>query len=329
MRTSRVMGLSTVLLGLVLAACSGDVTSSDEYLAIEAEMASAVEAQGEAATLLEEAQSELATKQTAVEEAQDQAREAQATAAQFTERAEEAEAALDEVMNAEWPDAVRSEFINGCAAEADVGGEADGEAIAFCTCTVDHLQSSMSLVDFLVFSIDAATSEGDVNFFGVPADMSPEFFSAFTDAAVACAFDSSAKPGAANPALSVLVDEAAAAIELDGYFVEDGVTGDLQAVHDGSRRAKAAGGELSIVVLSTDRTAHTEAIADLMLDALGGTGTVLVVAPETVGWASENDIYTQQQLDEALDVSLDGISDVRVVELFVATLTGEPGGSSG
>lgn len=192
MRTSRVIALPTVLLGLVLAACSGDVASSDEYLAIEAELASAVEAQGEAATLLEEAQSELATKQTAVEEAQDQAREAQATAAQSTERAEEAEAALDEVMNAEWPDAVRSEFINGCAAESDVGGEADGEAIAFCTCTFDHLQSSMSLVDFFVFSIEAGTSEGDVNLFGVPADMDPEFLSAFTDATVACVFDSSA-----------------------------------------------------------------------------------------------------------------------------------------
>jgi hypothetical protein len=158
--------------------------------------------------------------------------------------------------------------------------------------------------------------------------MSPEFFSAFTDATVACAFDSSANASksprdlAANPALSVLVNEAAAAIDSSGYFVEHGVTGNLRVVPESSRTAKTAGGQLSIVVLSTERAAHAETIADLILDALGGTGTVLVVAPETVGWASENDIYAQPQLDKALDASLDATTDMHVVELFVASLTG-------
>jgi hypothetical protein len=131
-----------------------------------------------------------------------------------------------------------------------------------------------------------------------------------------------AKPGAANPALSVLVNEAAAAIDSSGYFVEHGVTGNLRVVPESSRTAKTAGGQLSIVVLSTERAAHAETIADLILDALGGTGTVLVVAPETVGWASENDIYAQPQLDKALDASLDATTDMHVVELFVTSLTG-------
>ena len=58
------------------------------------------------------------------------------------------------------------------------------------------------------------------------------------------------------------------------------------------------------------------------------TGTVFTVGPETVGWASEGDIYTNEELDKATDASLDGGSDTEVVELFVATLIDEPVGAA-
>ncbi len=117
-------------------------------------------------------------------------------------------------------------------------------------------------------------------------------------------------------------------LEAQGFFVEDGSDADPDAVEDAVAAARFEGGKLSIAVLAVEPTGGATIYAEITLDAMGGTGTVFVVAPETVGWASEGDIYTPEQLDEATDVSLDGSSDTEVVELFVATLIGQPVGGA-
>ncbi len=114
-------------------------------------------------------------------------------------------------------------------------------------------------------------------------------------------------------------------LEAQGFFVEDGSDADPDAVEDAVAEARFQGGELSVAVLSVEPSGGATIYAESTLDAMGGTGTVFVVAPETVGWGSEGDIYTRGQLDEATDVSLGGSS---VVELFVATLIGQPVGSA-
>ncbi len=117
-------------------------------------------------------------------------------------------------------------------------------------------------------------------------------------------------------------------LEAQGFFVEDGSDADPDAVEDAVAAARFEGGDLSIAVLAVEPAGGATIFAENTLDAMGGTGTVLVVAPETVGWGSEGDIYTREQLDEATDVSLDGSSDTEVVELFVATLIGQPVGGA-
>lgn len=117
-------------------------------------------------------------------------------------------------------------------------------------------------------------------------------------------------------------------LEAQGFFVEDGSDAAPDAVEDAVVEARFQGGELSVAVLSTEPSGGATIYAESTLDAMGGTGTVFVVAPETVGWGSEGDIYTREQLDEATDVSLGGSSDTEVVELFVATLIGQPVGSA-
>ncbi len=113
-----------------------------------------------------------------------------------------------------------------------------------------------------------------------------------------------------------------------GFFIEDGSDADRNAVEDAVAEARFAGGNLSIAVLAIEPPGGATIFAENTLNEMGGTGTVFVVAPETAGWASEGDIYTREQLDEATDVSLDGSSDTDVVELFVATLIGEPVGGA-
>lgn len=117
-------------------------------------------------------------------------------------------------------------------------------------------------------------------------------------------------------------------LEAQGFFVEDGSDADPDAIEDAVAAARFEGGRLSIAVLAVEPSGGATIYAENTLDAMGGTGTVLVVAPETVGWGSEGDIYTREQLDEATDVSLNGSSDTEVVELFVATLIGQPVGSA-
>jgi uncharacterized membrane protein YgcG len=85
------------------------------------------------------------------------------------------------------------------------------------------------------------------------------------------------------------------------------------------------------VVLVDEPVSGATTYADGVLDNLPRTeGTVLVVAPETVGWASNNDIWTTEQLNDALDASLDGRSSEDVVVMFVDALVNpSSGGSSG
>ncbi len=135
--------------------------------------------------------------------------------------------------------------------------------------------------------------------------------------------------GAAQPV------DVAATLEAQGFFVETGSTADAHAVETAVSEARFSGGDLSIAVLATEPPGGATIFAENTLDAMGGTGTVFVVAPETVGWASQGDIYTREQLDAATDASLDGATDTEVVELFVSTLLdrpigdAEPGGGGG
>ncbi|MEN8113977.1 MAG: hypothetical protein ABFS21_06275 [Actinomycetota bacterium] len=117
-------------------------------------------------------------------------------------------------------------------------------------------------------------------------------------------------------------------LEENGYFIEDGSSADPSAVSNAVAEARFAGGKLSIAVLASEPGGGATVFAENTLDEMGGSGTVFVVGPDTVGWTSQDDIYTGEQLDEATDASLDGSSDTEVVELFVATLIGEPVGST-
>ncbi|NHZ70977.1 MAG: hypothetical protein GWP18_04980 [Proteobacteria bacterium] len=125
--------------------------------------------------------------------------------------------------------------------------------------------------------------------------------------------------------------EVAPVVATDGYFIETGSDATANAVGTAVADARFAGGALSVVVLAEEPSSGATVFGDAVLDRLpSSTGTVLVVAPETVGWASAGDIWTNDQLDAALDASLDGSSSDDVVEIFVAELI-EPssGGSSG
>ncbi len=114
-------------------------------------------------------------------------------------------------------------------------------------------------------------------------------------------------------------------LETQGYYIEDGADASASSIGAAVSDARSAGGKLFVVVLASEPAGGATVFAENALDEVGGIGTVYTVAPETVGWASEGDIYTRDELDAATDKSLDGRSDSEVVTLFVEALTDAPG----
>lgn len=125
-------------------------------------------------------------------------------------------------------------------------------------------------------------------------------------------------------------DDALPALRADGYYIEEGSNATTEVVSDAVFDARADGGRLYIVVLADEPPGGATTFADSVLDSLG-SGYVLVVAPETVGYSGDGSYWTQSQMDEAVSASLSAGSDDGVVQQFTETLTGtsiDDGGSS-
>jgi hypothetical protein len=123
--------------------------------------------------------------------------------------------------------------------------------------------------------------------------------------------------------------EVAPVIASDGFFIEEGVDASSDEVGAAVFDARSAGGLFYAVVLVDEPPAGATTYADAVLDELPRQeGTVLVVGPQTVGWASNNDVWTSAELDRALDASLDAPTSGAVVSAFVSELI-EPSSSGG
>lgn len=117
-----------------------------------------------------------------------------------------------------------------------------------------------------------------------------------------------------------------------GFYIESGSSATASVVGDAVAEGRFDGGQLYVVVLSEEPPSSATFFAEAVLDDLGGAGTVLTVAPESVGFASENDIWSKAELESAVDASLSGSSDDNVVALFIESLTGsdiDPGATPG
>jgi hypothetical protein len=116
-------------------------------------------------------------------------------------------------------------------------------------------------------------------------------------------------------------DQVVSELEANGYYIEPGSGASEQVVSDAVFEGRADGGRLYLVLLSTEPPGGAPTFSDSILDRLG-SGYVLTVAPETVGYAGDGTSWTSDEMDQAIDASLDGGSDDEVVELFISELTG-------
>ncbi len=112
-------------------------------------------------------------------------------------------------------------------------------------------------------------------------------------------------------------------LSTQGYFIEEGSGATDECVSGAVSDARASGGNLFISVLADEPGGGATTFAGNTLDALDVDGTVFVVAPETVGWESQGDVWTTDELNDAVDAALEGSSDDDVVRRFVNSLTGD------
>ena len=116
----------------------------------------------------------------------------------------------------------------------------------------------------------------------------------------------------------------------DGYHIEAGSTASEEVVSDAVFEGRADGGRLYLVVLSEEPGGGATTFSDAVLDRLG-SGYVVTIAPETVGFAGDGTAWSADEMNAAIDASLAGGSDDQVIELFISELTGagvvpSPGG---
>ena len=125
-------------------------------------------------------------------------------------------------------------------------------------------------------------------------------------------------------------DQVVPELEDNGYYIDTGSTASEAVVSDAVFEGRADGGRLYLVVLSEEPAGGAPTFSDSVLDRLG-SGYVVTIAPETVGFAGEGTEWSVEEMNAAIDASLEGGSDDQVVELFISELTGagvvpSPGG---
>ncbi len=121
--------------------------------------------------------------------------------------------------------------------------------------------------------------------------------------------------------MAATVDQVVPELESSGYYIEPGSSATEDVVSDAVSQARSDGGRLYLVVLAEEPPGGATTFSDSVLDELG-TGYVLTVAPETVGYAGDGSYWSSEEMDAAIEASLEGSSDDQVVELFVSELTG-------
>lgn len=106
------------------------------------------------------------------------------------------------------------------------------------------------------------------------------------------------------------------------WLVENGEASDRFAIASVVSEARFRGGRISVAVLDEAPEGDIAEFADAVLSRLG-RGTVLVIGPDEFAYASDNDIYTDAQLQRALNRASGSPTDSAIVTRFVHFLIGD------
>jgi len=171
--------------------CSADPTTSEEYVALEAE-------RNELADQVEAAEAERDQLTGEVEGLQSNAAALESENQTLAESLDETEAELAarEARAAVWPQEMKDLFTDGCLSESGYETTAE-ETAALCGCMLDEFEKRYTLVEFFQLSIALYGSGGELNpVTGLPADIPEDLAMAIAEVGAFCWINSVAGSGA-------------------------------------------------------------------------------------------------------------------------------------
>jgi hypothetical protein len=127
---------------------------------------------------------------------------------------------------------------------------------------------------------------------------------------------------AAAATISEVVDDVSAT----GFYLDPGVSISESDATEIVSAARNNGSRFYLVVLDDTPLGGNTAFAEGVLDELGvDSGTILVLSAEDVGWVSDNEGFTEEEMETAYGYASDqGGSDAEYAANFVIGLFGEP-----
>lgn len=129
---------------------------------------------------------------------------------------------------------------------------------------------------------------------------------------------------AGSPALAAEPDEVAAEVVDQGFYVEDGSSATAADIGRVVSDVRSEGENLTLVVLAREPPAGATTFAGAVFERLGSS-IVVVLAPETVGFDGIPEVYTDIEIQAALERAVDvGGDDAAVAATFASTLTEAP-----
>jgi hypothetical protein len=135
-------------------------------------------------------------------------------------------------------------------------------------------------------------------------------------------------PGASAAGISEVVDE----VSTTGFYLDDGATISPSDATEIVSAARNNGSRFYLVVLTDTPLGGNTAFAEAVFDDLNiDSGTILVLSPEDVGWVSDNEGFTEADLEAAHEAANNaGGTDAEYAATFVVSLVGAtaPGATS-
>ncbi len=115
--------------------------------------------------------------------------------------------------------------------------------------------------------------------------------------------------------------EVADAIAETGVYVEPGVSASEVRIGELVSALRSEGENISMVVLAQEPVGGANTFADAVVRRMGA-GLVLVVAPDTIGVSGTSEEFGDLEIDDAVEASFAGETDIEVLEIFTSQLLG-------
>jgi hypothetical protein len=125
------------------------------------------------------------------------------------------------------------------------------------------------------------------------------------------------------PTTTTLPPDLVSGLEATGVFVQDGSRATPESLQSSVDMARAQNWDLSTVAMAADPQEGASAYAGSIAAALNA-GTVVVVTPTTLGWATQETQFYPEEFDRAWSLIPESSTEDEAVRSFVASVLGGP-----